>query len=146
MRTTLKNIINVFQTLAEAHPQINYFHSGELSEIEMKNIIFPALLLFKKPGTFTGTQVNINLDLIYFDLINSDDSNIDDVHSDALQALTDFISKLFDDEIEQIFTVDETNVSFEFLTYVEDSNLAAVQATLAIQVPYDLNRCKTIFD
>jgi len=91
------SVIDLLENISNAHKQIKSFGSGELWDIEgntKSKAIYPELWAIPQ-STVTKLQTQeYTIRLLCYDLANTDLSNTDDVQSDTLQILTDFIKVL----------------------------------------------------
>jgi len=87
---TLKQIISILEEWQESNPQLNSFEFDNPTEISTKDMKYPAMW-----ATVTDTEVyKLSFDIIFFDIVEDDRTNIPDVMSDMLSVCYDFVAYL----------------------------------------------------
>ena len=144
-------IIQDLKGIAYNHPQINSFGFGDITQITMdvdtqkeplysRCYVVPGIVYIKQ------NRLNIGLDIIVMDLINSDYSNQEEVMSDTLETIKDIWTILYRSYTSSQggFTIDyEPLWSPEITPWLEvyESVLGGHTMSLTIELPYDYNTC-----
>lgn len=145
MTTTYNQIVKTFEDLATAHMQVNTFGSLKTWNFQSQTNIYPAVLLIPVPGNIQQGLVKFSFELYVLDLLNGDRSNLNEVHSDTIQILNDFVAELADNEDTYGFTIDENTVSMEPIEEAFDDIVAGWVANIDVYVPNTLDDCETPF-
>lgn len=99
---TYNQIISVLKDISERHPSINSFGVGELSDFGSSSATTP-VMLWARPvkGTFFKSNEGdsypvkeLQMELRAMDLVNKGIDNLQDVHSDTFQILSDVITEI----------------------------------------------------
>lgn len=136
---TILQVKKLLNDLANAHYQINDFGWGDIWEIgESESITYPLMYCTPQTSNINGRTFNLNLSIIFADLVYGDDSNEDDVISDQMLICQDIIAQLRSNDFD--FTLGD-NVGITFFTERLSDLVAGVQATITLTLPYVANRC-----
>lgn len=92
------NVIDLFKAISTNHQQIKEFGSGNLSEIEGNTHLFPLVWATPVDANTRGidngsTALIYRFRLLCMDLVQKDRSNEQEVLSDTLRILLDFVAK-----------------------------------------------------
>lgn len=104
---TYNKIIAGFKSFSEKHKQVNTFFSGEEWDFQVKTNIYPAVLVAPDNSTIEQGRFFLKFNVFVVDLLNSDNSNTDEIYSDMLQICGDFIAEFQDNEDDYGFTIEE---------------------------------------
>ena len=91
MDKTINQIKKELNEIATQHRQINSFFFGDfIDAISRDTIDYPLMVATIQPGSMTDNSVFVNMQIIICDKYNeSDYSQIDEIHSDALSVCND---------------------------------------------------------
>lgn len=139
---TLNNIIKSFEDFSTAHLQVNTFFSGQVWNFQSYTNKYTAVILLPVPSAIQKGQLSLTFNLFVIDQLNKDRTNKDEVLSDTLQILQDYISEFSDNEEVNGFTLnDEESISIEPFEEELDDVVAGWVATIMIKVPYSGSTC-----
>lgn len=138
---TYNTIIAAFNTFAANHLQLHTFYSGGTWDFQSKTNIYPALIAYALPSTIMKGQVQLNFNIFTLDILNKDRTNRDDVLSDMLQVMQDFVSEFKDNEDDYGFTLVEDNVIIDPLEEEFDDVVCGWVATVSIVMEYSGSDC-----
>lgn len=96
------SIISIIKDISERHYQINSFGVGSIADFDIAgNMTAPILWVTPIDGTLIKSDdassypvKNITLELRLIDLVNPNQNNANDVHSDTFQILTDVVNEI----------------------------------------------------
>ncbi len=140
---TYYQIIEDFKGFSNAHPQINSFGFGDITQLTMdintqQSPIYTKLYIIPSDTVLDQNQLTYNFQIIVADRLKDDYSNQKDVMNDTLEIMKDVFTFLYlsipDFESEWDAIVEP------FLERFEDV-LAGWTMTLTITQPFDYNRC-----
>lgn len=110
MRYTLNQVKILLERIATEHQQINEFGFGDIWEVDsIKEYSFPLMWGVLKPADISDKIVELNIDLLFMDLVSKDEGNETEVLSDMLQVALDVRAWLNDDDLADYFTIDVSN-------------------------------------
>ena len=90
---TLSNIIKLYEDIANANTYIQDVTFGDIFEIDLKETNYALSHLSIENARFTNHELTYSLSLYVMDLVSPDEGNENDVLSDTLQVIGDFISQ-----------------------------------------------------
>jgi hypothetical protein len=152
--------------LANAHPQVNSFGTGDPLAVGTDNVInlrtpsrerivYPLVFADVQSATTDGGTLNLTVGVYFSDRMESIaqmggvvsgsptlgwQDNEDEILSDQLQIAQDFISSLTNDPTEE-WTL-STSVSLTRFVESRDDRTAGWQATLTFQIPFSHSVCE----
>lgn len=136
---TINQVKKLLNDLADAHKQINDYGWGDVWELgESNSITYPLMYATIGQSQISGKTFNLNISLLFMDLVFGDDKNIDDVINDQMLICQDIIAQLRSDDFD--FTLG-TNVSINFFTERFSDLVAGVRADISFALPYIADRC-----
>lgn len=144
--TTYNNVIEVFRYFAENHRQINSFHVGELSEFQSKQNVYSTMIVISQPSEITKRVIKINFNCFFIDLLNRDNSNLEEVQSDMLLISNDFI-KYIDKNFNNgsiTFRISDDIITSEPFVEILDDILAGWMINFSIEYQFN-NTCDIPF-
>lgn len=116
MDTTYNTIISDIKGFFDRHLQVNLFCDMQYYDFNAGGQnVYPATILVPQLSNIAGYQINLNFNLFFADLLNSDRSNTREVYSDMLDVARDFLSwfQTYTDEREWCIADDATVQPFE---------------------------------
>ena len=156
MIITLNTLKNIFKIYVDNNKIINDFYFGDIQSITNENNSYKyPLLAFSPSGVVlsknTGNQISsiqYQFDIVCADLVNGDKSNVDDIISDSIQNLSDFIS--FIDQSQYMnqynISIGGTNVNFNIFYDDYSDVIAGCSAQLSIEVEFRTSNCEIPMD
>lgn len=151
MNITLNTLKNIFKLYTDNNKIINDFYFGSLDGLTNENSQFQyPLLAFNPVGTsvnkITGNRLNsmtFEFNVVAADVVNGDESNLDDIISDAIQNLSDLLS--FIDQSyyfnEYNITIGQNNTNMNIFYDEYSDVLAGASMRLLIEVPWTYIFC-----
>ena len=95
---THNQITNSFQTFSQNHKQIHSFGTGQMNEVNEGSsndpVNYPQMWSFLTGASTIQNVLNYSYDILFYDLVQPDDSNIDEILSDTILMANDFLSYL----------------------------------------------------
>lgn len=142
---TLKNIIEFFRETANRNAGIKTFTFGDIWEIDLVETDYALAHLSIESANYSINELEYNFKLYVMDLVSKDESNENDVLSDTLQIIGDFISTLQNDRT--IFQ----NVEWDYRTKEQvnctpfterfDNEVSGWVGDFSIVVSFDYSAC-----
>lgn len=140
MKATYNQIINAFDTFCTNHLQLNTFYSGDTWDFQTTNSVYPVLILLPQPSRIENGRVVLMFNIFIADILNKDQSNLDEIYSDTLLIMTDLIS-YFKDNDSYEFYLNETSVTIEPFNEKFDDIVAGWMANIEIEIPNSGSTC-----
>lgn len=147
MDKTLNQIKKEFNEIATEHRQINSFFFGDFVDaINRDAVSYPMLVVTVQPGSMDDTSVMVNLQVTICDKYNeSDYSQIDEIHSDALQVCNDIRITLKQYRFEDYMSVEGAIAVNPFINRGADMT-AGWTMNIALDVYDNEDFCSIPFD
>lgn len=155
---TFYQLTEFFNSLAQAHPNIETFTVGDIADIDMsKQTLFPLCHLVPTNVTISPQTFNYNIELIVMDrvvnvtensagkfnfLVNDykELTNLHDVWNTSLLTINDFVAYITRNAQATNFIIDTDSICTPFKD--EYSNgVAGWSCTMNVLVPNDVNAC-----
>lgn len=146
---TLQNIIQLHDTIVQASNYVQQGGFGDIFELDIDQTqLFPVCWLSIENASYTKNELTYNLRLYVMDLVDLDETNENDVLSDALQMIGDYISQLrhgfsyggLDWNMEHDYRVSD-NINCEPFTERFDSQVSGWAANISITVSFNASAC-----
>lgn len=136
---TINQVKKLLNDLATAHLQINDYGWGDVWELgESESITYPLMYATIGASSIQGKTFNLNISLLFMDLVYGDNTNLDDVITDQMLICQDIIAQLRSDDFNFVLN---DNVSIDFFTEEFSDLVAGVKADIVLQLPYIADRC-----
>ena len=141
---TLLNIIKLYEQIADDNSYIQTFTFGDIFEIDLNDTAYALSHLSIESANYTANELTYALKLYVMDLVSKDEANENDVLSDTLQVIGDFISQFkhstsFGD-MENDFRMND-NVSCSPFTERFDNEVSGWVADISITVTFNASSC-----
>tara|TARA_R100001443_G_scaffold2640_5_gene8662 strand:+ start:4931 stop:5413 length:483 start_codon:yes stop_codon:yes gene_type:complete len=141
---TLLNIIKLYEDIASANSYIHNATFGDIFEIDLNETDYALSHLSIESANYTNHELTYSLRLYVMDLVSKDEGNENDVLSDTLQVIGDFISQFkhstsFGDT-EQDYRMND-NVSCTPFTERFDNEVSGWSADISITVSFNASAC-----
>ena len=161
---TLNQVIKRLKTIAIEHAQLNpmlqteasfsHFGFGDLWEEGQILTDDGTVITERFPLVWCNVQnasvssqaaqanglLQINMQLLFMDLVHKDETNENDVLSDTLQIATDYITELQDDDQFQTYHyIVDINGSLEPFTERFDEEVSGWSLSITFNIPYSAN-------
>lgn len=142
MNTTYNTIISDIKNFFDHHLQVNLFVDMQYYDFNAGGQnLYPATILVPQLSNINASQINLNFNLFFSDLLNSDRSNTREVYSDMLDVARDFVSyfQTYDDDREWCIADDATVQPFE--EQFDDAIVAGWVLNFTVEVGFSKNIC-----
>ena len=141
---TLLNIIKLYENIASANSYIQDFTFGDIFEIDLNETNYALSHLSIESANYSNHELTYNLRLYVIDLVSKDEGNENDVLSDTLQVIGDFISQFKHSTsfgaTENDYRMSE-NVSCTPFTERFDNEVSGWTADISITVSFNASAC-----
>jgi len=137
---TLNQIFQLIETEATAHQQIKQYGQGDVWEISPKELDYLVLWAIEEGASVSERTLTYNIRLLAMDRVLPGEENEEEVLSDTLLILLDFVAYF-----RQLHTEDvniQTSVSFEPFTERFDDKVTGHSCVLSLTQPYNYNKCQ----
>jgi len=146
---TLQNIIQIHEAICSELTTIQENSFGDIFEIEInQTTLYPLAHLSIENANYSTHELTYNLRLYVMDLVQKDESNENDVLSDTMQTIGDYISKLKHSSTINSLTFDtehdfriNDNISCEPFTERFDAEVSGWTANISITVSFNAGNC-----
>ena len=141
---TLLNIIKLYEDIASANSYIQNSTFGDIFEIDLNETDYALSHLSIESANYTNHELTYTLRLYVMNLVSKDEGNENDVLSDTLQVIGDFISQFkhstsFGDT-EHDYRMNE-NVNCTPFTERFDNEVSGWSADISITVSFNASAC-----
>lgn len=150
---TYNGVIDIIRDIAQRHYQINTFQLGKDWELENnEDIIYPILQVYPEVARMpqrNGDYKTINISLVckVIDLVNQDEINEKDIHSDTLQIAQDIVNEINQHPYYQRSNANIIgDINFTSLEEFEDDYTAGWQFNLELQLINHNSYCGLPFE
>jgi hypothetical protein len=136
-------IVNRIQAIAESNFMVEEFRYGFLTDIDdLPDFISPTVYLVPNGGNYPSQgKINFSFNLVCFDLLLPDKSNLADVISDTLGILNDIYTELlYDDGDPENWTIISGS---SFTPFQEQLKDYVAGNTLTLTISAFMNQCRT---
>jgi len=137
---TLNQLVKTIQDIGTAHKQIETVYFGDLPDFLNRGAenVYPALYFDVTGANISGTSLNINFSMYFFDRMLPEETNETEVLSDMLEVAQDIIAQFRYNN----FDFDPlANVTIDFFTEDTPELLAGVRADIILELPFTADRC-----
>lgn len=139
---TLNQILNLIETTANSHAQINGYNFGEDFEIAAsEQEMYPLVWTDVKDSSIDSNSLRLTIDLKVLDIVKTDNNNEKDVLSDTLSIAQDIYALLTSYVYQDYFIVElASNLTPIREAYADIVN--GWKMTLVFELMQDRNRCQ----
>jgi hypothetical protein len=137
---TLNQIFKLIEDEATAHQQVKQYGQGDVWEISPKELDYIVLWAIEEGASVSERTLTYNIRLLAMDRVLPGEENEEEVLSDTLLILLDFVAYF-----RQLHTEDvniQTSVSFEPFTERFDDKVTGHSCVLSLTQPYNYNKCQ----
>tara|TARA_R110000803_G_scaffold2800_2_gene9683 strand:+ start:1125 stop:1553 length:429 start_codon:yes stop_codon:yes gene_type:complete len=137
---TLNQILSLIEAEATAHLQVKQYGSGDIWEINPKELDYLVLWAIEEGVVLNERTLTYNIRLIAMDRVFVGEGNEQEVMSDTIQVLLDFVAYF-----RQLHTTKlslQTSVNLEPFTERFDDTVSGHSCVLSITQPYNYNKCQ----
>jgi hypothetical protein len=136
--TTLNQIIQVLESISNAHKQIQSFGFGQEWDVAASAVQYPLMYVVPQQSSVADKVMSMKLSLLFMDLVNKDDSNKQEILSDTLQIAMDVLAQLKLLPYEDLFDLDRNVTLTDFCEkYDDEVSGYKMDITLNISMLYD---------
>lgn len=111
MIKTFKNILNDIEQFCLKHHQIKDFGWGPQSNISTKDHKFVMVWLTPTSSSISGHLMTLSFEMLVFDIVKQDLSNLKEVLNDTLLIGNDVVSRFWSDEDTYGWVLNENTVT-----------------------------------
>jgi hypothetical protein len=134
-------VLDDFEKFANLHYQINSFGFGSLEQltVDVKDKVepmYPRMWVEPQVAKVHTGHMHITWRVFYLDVVNNDNSNLQDIWNDTLELVKDLFSNMYLSEYESDF---DCNVSPILNRY--ETSLAGWYMDVSMTQKFDFNRC-----
>lgn len=136
-------IVNRIKAIAEANLMVEEFRYGFLTDIDdLPDFLSPTVYLVPNGGSYPSQgKINFSFNLVCFDLLLPNKSNLADVISDTLGILNDIYTELlYDDGDPENWTIISGSTFTPFQEQLKDY---VAGNTLTLTISAFMNQCRT---
>lgn len=137
---TLNEIFNLIETQANAHLQVKQYGQGDVWEIQPKELDYLVLWAIEEGASVSERTLTYNIRLLAMDRVLPGEENEEEVLSDTLSILLDFVAYFRQLHSEGVSI--QTSVSFEPFTERFDDKVTGHSCVLSLTQPYNYNKCQ----
>ena len=137
---TLNEIFQLIETQANAHLQVKQYGQGDVWEIQPKELDYLVLWAIEEGASVSERTLTYNIRLLAMDRVLPGEENEEEVLSDTLSILLDFVAyfrQLHNEDVNL-----QTSVSFEPFTERFDDKVTGHSCVLSLTQPYNYNKCQ----
>ena len=141
---TLSNIVTLYNSISSANSYIQTATFGDIFEIDLNETDYALAHLSIEGAAYKNHELTYNFKLYVMDLVSKDESNENDVLSDTLQVIGDYISVFKHSTSYGDFENDyrfNDNVNCTPFTERFDSEVTGWVADISITVSWNASAC-----
>ena len=145
---TLNQLVKIFNDFTVRHYQLKTFYYGDVYKIDtIKDIQYPLLGVFQGNVSLNKTNeyvrsMSYGFNIIVGDILKNDDTNEQELRSDTLQIIADFVAEINQDPFYQSnnILIETTSVCEPFTEKLNDI-ITGWMVTVTITVPFHYTPC-----
>jgi hypothetical protein len=139
---TLNQVLNLIETIANSHAQVNYYSFGEDAEISAsEQERYPLVWSDVKDSNIDSNTLSLTIELKVLDIVKTDNTNEKDVLSDTLSIAQDIYSILTSYAYQDYFILQTATPLIPIREAMPDI-VNGWTMTLSFQLMQDRNRCQ----
>lgn len=142
---TLNNLIDLFAEISASNVGLKSHSFGDIWEIDTKERNYAISHLSIENAQYAPNEIQYDFKLFVMDLVSKDEGNENDVLSDTLQIIGDFISRLQNARNLDIDTNTDyrlqPNINCRPFTERFDDDVSGWVADISIRVFFDYSAC-----
>lgn len=139
---THMQIKKLFNDIAINHDMIKSFGIGDIWEVGATSALqMPCMWAIINPAKIEGNQLIMSYSLLFFDTVNKDESNEDEVLSDTQRIALDVIALLKSNNYSNKFFLNK-NILLEDFTERFDDEVSGWKTDIEIRQLFDGNACQ----
>ena len=139
---TLNQVLNLIETIANSHAQVNYYSFGEDAEISAsEQERYPLVWSDVRDSNIDSNSLYLTIELKVLDIVKTDNTNEKDVLSDTLSIAQDIYSILTSYQYQDYFIL-ELNTPLIPIREAMPDIVNGWTMTLSFQLMQDRNRCQ----
>ena len=142
---THNQFIKLFSDFAANHYQINSFSNGQKEEITANSTIgTPTVTMWAivQSANIDGNVLKIKYSFLFGDIINKDDSNLDEVLSDTLRIAQDFVATMRLTDYEASFQIEKQSAFTPFQDERFDNEMGGWEIDITFNSDYTQDTCQ----
>lgn len=141
MNPTYNQIVYDIKEFFNRHLQVNLFIDVQYADFNAGSNIYPATILVPQLSNINNTQLNLNFNLFFVDLLNSDRSNTREVYSDMLEVARDFIAYFQEYEENRDWCIQNDATIQPIEEKEDDAIIAGWVLNFTVELPFNKNVC-----
>ena len=141
--STLKTLVDYFETFADNHLQINSFDYGHITKVDTNSSKINGVLMFMtwRPSFWTNGIPTISFSFWIMDRVDIEQSNLIDVQSDCLSIAHDLLSDVNNTDETWVTTLKNSGTSIEIFEERFSSMYGGCIVDIDIKLPKGLDSC-----
>tara|TARA_R110000744_G_scaffold271734_2_gene384768 strand:+ start:2715 stop:3224 length:510 start_codon:yes stop_codon:yes gene_type:complete len=149
MNKTYNNVIDTLSCISLAHGLVNEVSTGDIENIDTSGIVKYPLVHIVPTSVDAGTNtLTFNFNILAMDLVNTDESNEQEVLSNTLIILTDILAeykngKKLGGNLGDYLQEDLDSFNLEPFTERFDNVVSGWNCTYSITIPHVFNACNS---
>ena len=149
MNKTYNNVIDTLSCISLAHGLVNEVSTGDIDNIDTSGIVKYPLVHIVPTSVDAGTNtLTFNFNILAMDLVNTDESNEQEVLSNTLIILTDILAeykngKKLGGNLGDYLQEDLDSFNLEPFTERFDNVVSGWNCTYSITIPHAFNACNS---
>jgi hypothetical protein len=149
MNKTYNNVIDTLSCISLAHGLVNEVSTGDIDNIDTSGIVKYPLVHIVPTSVDAGTNtLTFNFNILAMDLVNTDESNEQEVLSNTLIILTDILAeykngKKLGGNLGDYLQEDLDSFNLEPFTERFDNVVSGWNCTYSITIPHTFNACNS---
>jgi len=150
MNTTYNNVIDSLSCVSISHQKVNSVSTGDIENIDTSGITKYPLVHIVPTSVDAGVnQLTYNFNVLAMDLVQTDESNEQEVLSDTLGILTDIVAQykqganlgIYPDNKGVYAQIDDVDFSLEPFTERFDNVVSGWNLSFSITLPHNYFTC-----
>lgn len=142
MNVTYNQIIADIKDFFNRHLQVNLFVDMQYYDFNANGQnLYPATILVPQLSNISNTQMNLNFNMFFADLLNSDRTNTREVYSDMLDVARDFLSYFQDYEDSRDWCIQNDSTIQPFEEKFDDAIVAGWVLNFTVELPFSKSIC-----
>tara|TARA_R110000823_G_scaffold20688_3_gene63099 strand:+ start:2864 stop:3397 length:534 start_codon:yes stop_codon:yes gene_type:complete len=150
MNTTYNNIIDSLSCVSLAHMKVHSVSTGDIDNIDTSGIVKYPLVHIVPTAVVSGINtLTYDFNILAMDLVQTDESNEQDVLSDTLGIITDIIAQykhganlgIYPDNKGVYAQIDDSDFSLEPFTERFDNTVSGWNCNFSITMPHNYQTC-----
>jgi hypothetical protein len=136
---TLNQLVAQITEFGEKHEMIaTTYYGAAMDKLAESDVTYPMFTFNVTNGQINGQELVLSFSMFFFDRLQADKTNEQEVHSDMLQIAQDIIAQLRYQGWEFVL---QDQITINLFTDDTPEMLAGVNAEIGVSLPYQSDRC-----